>query len=474
MTEFAKTGVLTLQEAHRLHEEGKLEEAEKQYIALLNKHHDNWALLQYLGCLYLQQGKNGLAMALFRRSLELNKECPETWNDLGLAYKNEFQHEQAKKCYFQSMKYDKSTENEVKVLANLTGVYVAEGNPEEGLPLALRAISLKPGNVGAHWNLALMLLEMGNYKDGFKEYEWGLMLDPNNKTQRHSRTYAWTHDDGTAEPCPLWDGTKGKTVVVYGEQGIGDEIMFASCIPDLMRDCKEVIFDCHPRLERLFRDSFPGVILHPTRKEDTLFWRGEHRIDYQVAIGSLPYFYRRNGFEKKAYLKAHPKPKTGKPRIGIGWIGGAKSTRIEVRSMHLRWLLPILQQDAEFYSLQYNDKSSEIKDVDVEIIETGQEKSQDYGECADLVAGLDLVIAVNTSVVHLAGALGVPCWTLTPNKPAWRYGIKGEDMLWYPSVRQFRQGKDEDWGKVIERVSNELKGYLADHGRVQEAERAVA
>lgn len=467
---------ITLEDAHKLHLEGKIKEAEEQYVLLLNKNYDNYALLQYLGVLYTQTGRNGLAMAVLRRSLEFKPDCSETWNNLGLAYLYEHVYDMAKKCYYKALSFTKEedTAMQSKLFGNVASVSVNEGRPEQGIPDALKALKLDNTNVGAHWNLALMYLEMQNFRDGFREYEFGLLKTANGKEVRHIREYGWEHLDGTKEPTPWWDGTPGKTVVVYGEQGVGDEIMFASCIEDLRKVCKEVIFDCHPRLVRLFTDSFPGLTIHGTRKEDTVLWRDEHRINYKLAIGSLPYWFRRDGFpHHEGYLKAHPKPKSGRPKIGLGWVGGSKSTRIELRSMRLPWLLPILEQDADFYSLQYGDSSEEIAAQKIKIIQTGQERAEDYGECADLIAGLDLVIAVNTSAVHLAGALGVPCWTLTPNKPAWRYGVKGESMVWYPSVRQFRQG-NENWGAVIERVSNELKDYLADFRRVPEPQRAAA
>lgn len=463
---------VTLETAHKLQLEGKLDEAEKQYVAILNRNWDNAILLQYLGCLYIQQQKNGLAMAVLRRSLEFDDKMPETWNNLGLAYRNEYVYDKAKSCYHKAIALTKNNDKlKSNFISNLASIHINEGDAEKGLPWATQSLELNPSNVECHWNLALIHLEMGNFRDGFSAYEWGLLVNQYGKSTRHVREYGWTHEDGTVEPTPWWDGSHGKTVVVYGEQGIGDEIMFASCLSDLEKVCKEVILDCHPRLINIFAKSFPNIKLHGTRKDDEVLWRDEHHIDYKLAIGSLPYWFRRDGFPKhNGYLKADPLPKSSRPKIGIGWVGGSKTTRIELRSMHLKWLRPILEQDADFYSLQYTDHEAEIqqfeKEEGIALIRTGQEKALDYKECADLVAGLDLVIAVNTSVVHLAGSLGVPCWTLTPNKPAWRYGIKGSEMPWYPSVRQFRQG-DEDWGQVINRVSEELRAYLARLSRTE-------
>ncbi len=256
-------------------------------------------------------------------------------------------------------------------------------------------------------------------------------------------------------------------MAVYGEQGIGDEIMFASMLPDLLKTNK-VIVECHKRLKPLFERSFPEITFYGTREDAEISWPYDHDdLEYRIAIGSLGQFYRRSveSFPGTPYLKADPLlPASRKLRVGISWTGGQKQGRIETRSVPLTWWGSILDNDCEFVSLQYTDSEAEIEVTErangYTIEQFPQVKMQDYMETARLVASCDLVISVCTSVVHLAGALGVPTWCMVPSKPAWRYGVAGK-LVWYRSVRLYRQprpdaGREPDWMPVVERVGADL------------------
>ena len=274
-------------------------------------------------------------------------------------------------------------------------------------------------------------------------------------------------------------------VVVYGEQGIGDEIMFASCLPDLLRDCKSVVFDCHKKLHSLFATSFPDIDIYPTREDELITWptlpdgTPRYQFDARVAIGSIPAFYRPNleSFPGTPYIKPDVAKEaewavrlsklSDRPKIGISWIGGHKRTRIEVRSTPLETYLPILQQNADFISLQYTPCEDELaafeKKHGIKIHHFPEAVySPSYADTAALVANLDLVITVCTSVVHLAGAMGVPTYVLTPSRPAWRYRLDLEHMPWYGrSVTLFRQSPSTtDWTPAIAEVSEALQTLI--------------
>lgn len=299
------------------------------------------------------------------------------------------------------------------------------------------------------WNLSLLLLETGRFAEGFQLYEAGL------------------HKDGMRAErmrggVPRWEGQKG-TILVSGEQGIGDEIMFASILPDLMKT-NEVILECHPRLKTLFEKSF-GIRCYGTRKDKEVFWVNDPpQFDYKLMIGSLGRLHRTKieDFTGKPYLKAEALPKGKKFRVGISWTGGRLPNRVEKRSVPLHYWRQILNQDCEFVSLQYTEGSEqEIESVEklgYKISQPPQAKAKDYYETAQLVASCDLVISVCTSVVHLAGALGVPCWVMTPKYPAWRYQREGH-MPWYRSVRLYRQPTDDrdSWLDVVNRISVDLE-----------------
>jgi hypothetical protein len=151
-------------------------------------------------------------------------------------------------------------------------------------------------------------------------------------------------------------------------------------------------------------------------------------------------------------------------RVGISWTGGQKEGRIRTRSIPLPWWKSILDNPCEFISLQYTDAEAELRVMDglgYDIKRCPEVFEHDYVETAKLVMSCDLVISCCTSVIHLAGALGVPCWVMAPNKPAWRYGVKGK-MPWYRSVRLYRQPKDNDWMPVIQRVGLDLSELLKE------------
>jgi hypothetical protein len=326
-------------------------------------------------------------------------------------------------------------------------LHVNVGTPEKALEIVNQAIEKDPQYALAHCNKALALLEMGKWGEGWDENEWGFTAK-----MRIRRDLG----------VPYWDGTNGKTIAVYGEQGLGDEIMFSSMLPDL---CKEntVILECHTRLKNLFQKSFPEMVIYGNRESKTAAWVENHDLDYAVSMGSLGKWFRRSkeDFPGTPYLKADPIEKGKKFRVGISWTGGLKPGRVAVRTIPLYLWLPILNNDCEFVSLQYTDCHDEIESVNrlgYDIKERDDlVKAEDYYETARLVKSCDLVISCATSVYHLAGALGVRTWLLAPNKPAWREQVRGP-IPWYRSVRVYRQplGDKETWRAVTSKVGYDL------------------
>ena len=243
-----------------------------------------------------------------------------------------------------------------EVLSNYAGIFTQTGNPEKAQELCERALAKNPEIAIAHWNLSLALLESGQWERAWDEHEWGLKKSANTSSMRVDR------DIGKA---PYWDGTPGKTVAVYGEQGIGDEIMFASMLPDLLKT-NTVILECHKRLKHLFELNFPVIPIYGTREDSAISWPFDHEIDYRVSIGSLGKFFRRTkeSFPGTPYLKAEPATKGKKFRVGISWTGGQKASRVMVRTVPLSWWKAILCNDCEFISLQYTDCAEEISIVE--------------------------------------------------------------------------------------------------------------
>ena len=451
-----------LEKANKLNEEGKYVEALALYDEVLAQNPKHPMLLGTIGTLYLRDPKTvGLSISLLTNAIEnCKKKAPtELYSNLGLAYKYSGQP----KLALEYMRKAAESDPTAGTLTNYGSFFVETDNPAEGKKILERAIRLEPGLALAHWNLSLCLLSTAHQDDGWgkawDEYEYG----------QHTGGMRFVK---LSDRIPTWDGSPGKKVMVFGEQGLGDEIMFGSMIPDLMKDAKEVILDCHPRLTTLFSKSF-GVKCYGTRKEQELDWLKTENPDAVIAVGSLGKFYRRSKdkFTGEPYLKAEPLPRDAesrkKFRVGISWTGGRSANRVARRSVPLNWWRSILNvPGCEFVSLQYSDGSeAEVESVNrigYSISQPPEAKAKDYYEAARLVASCDLVITVCTSVVHLAGALGVPCWVMVPRKPAWRYQSSGP-MPWYRSVRLYRQPSDDQdsWLPVVQRVGADLDEKLS-------------
>lgn len=442
-------GLLLRDQANQLHLDGKLEEAEKIYTDLLQQNYNNNGLMATLGSLYGQQKKWGLCIHFLQSAVDAGLGEHDAFTNLAFAYHRTGQLEKAHEYYEKSIDGGSGAE----ALVNYSGMFL-EADPQKCRELCERAIKEKPDLPVAHWNLALTLLAEGQWHRGWDEHDWGLKP-------------GCMRTDRAVLDVPWWDGTPGKTVHVYGEQGLGDEIMFASMLPDLLKTNK-VILECHPRLVNLFKRSF-DIPVYGTRENSEVDWAHDQPMDYRIAIGSLGRFFRRTAksFPGTSYLKADPLPRGEKFRVGFSWKGGgAKLSRVQTRSIPLSWWKPLFSiPNIEFVSLQYGIGREEVDVMqalgyDIQRMDE-YANADDYYETARLVKSCDLVISICTSVIHLAGSLGVPTWCLTPRFPAWRYQTHGP-IPWYRSVRLYRQpyaGQD-GWEPVIERVRYDLSELM--------------
>lgn len=423
-------------EAQALHLDNKFAEAEKIYVGLLEQNHDNRGLMASLGSMYIQTGRYGLAIHFLEAAIKGGLKQSDCYSNLGLAYRHAGQIDKARENLEIAVKTDPTPET----LTMYSGLFVESGEDEKCIDLCEKAIAENPELSIAHWNLAIALLAEGKWDRAWDEHDWGLKKNG----MRENRIIL---------DVPIWDGpvkSPGKTVLIYGEQGLGDEIMFSSMLADLLKT-NDVVFECHQRLATLFKKSFPGMPIYGTREDRAVDWAYNHKVDYRIAIGSLGQFYRRSkeAFPGTSYLKADALPKGDKFRVGISWQGGgAKLGRVQKRSVPLSWWKPILNvPGVEFVSLQYTEDKNEIELVNAlgyDVKRMEESKAHDYYETARLVKSCDLVISVCTSIVHLAGSLGVPCWVITPKFPAWRYQNSGR-MPWYQSVRLYRSTDVEQW-----------------------------
>jgi tetratricopeptide (TPR) repeat protein len=337
------------------------------------------------------------------------------------------------------------------------------GRIEEALADFARAEALDPQVPFLALYRALARLLAGDYARGWDDYEARKAVKGFPQRPVH---------------FPEWDGSglAGRTILVYGEQGLGDEILFASVLPDVIAAAQHCIIECEARLEPIFRRSFPAATVYAGTVGRALPGEVAARdIHFEAALGSLPRFLRRNRGDfprHRGYLRADPArvafwrerlARLGPGlKVGISWTGGVRRTKRPLRSIPLERWWPILSVPAaRFVSLQYTPEAgaqaAEFHARYGIALEHWPEAIADYDETAALVCALDLVVSVCTAIVHLGGALGRPVWVMTPYSPEWRYGIAGETMPWYPSVRLFRQPAYGEWDSVIAAVAAALR-----------------
>ena len=469
--------------ARKLHADGNLDGAERIYHQLLTHNINHLDFVLQIAQIHAQRGNHGLAIVLYKTVLEAHPELAKIWNNLGISLKLSHYNQSAELAFQRAFELEPDN---VDFVSNISSIYVNAGEPDKIIEWADKAIALGPkdhaGVVQAEWHKALGLLEKKIYAQGWDCAE--ARLKPNSGCKVEVRNY---RKDGTTH---WWDGKSNGLVVVHGEQGLGDEIMFSSCLPDAVKTGAGIIFECAPRLESLFKRSFPEVEVIGTHNVNGEDLGGRH-VDYKCAIGSLARFYRRSesDFPGKSFLIPDPQKVElyrerleslgSRPKIGIGWQGGVIKTRVDLRSLFLQQLLPVLNQEADFLSLQYTPAAPE--EVERFFSDTGivihhwpeAATGLDMDDQAALVANLDLVISVCQTNNHVSGGLGVPCWVLTPSRPSWREGMHG-DMPWYRSVKLYRQIGD-DWEGIISTVATDLKGTIDAYQRkLQGTEQAVA
>lgn len=402
---------------------------------------DAW-VMGLLGTLHMKMDRMGHSIMFFQRAIALDPQMVEAWNGLGAALRNVGQEDASRECYQKALEIDP---NNAGVWSNYAGSYVNYGDPEKCIEYAQKALDIQPGFDKPLTNMGMAHLEMGQFDKGFDLYR--NRKDVQGYTRRNY-------------PCPEWNGERAKCLVVHGEQGIGDEIMFLTCFEDLKKKVDGVVVECTPRMVKTFENTL-GVPCYPT-PEKVL---ENHKPDYWVAMGDLGYWFRRGGkFPDGNYLKpVSTYPKGKKFRIGIGWYGGSRKTHDYARNFPAEMWKPILKHDAEYISLQYGPHGK--SEAEFLGIPHDQESINDLDKLIAMVKSCDLVITVCCTLVHMAGALGVPCWVFAPKRIAWRYGVKGP-MPWYKSVKLYRQG-DRKWNDLIGEVDKDLGGLLAGRNDVQ-------
>lgn len=422
-------------------ENAQFDEAYNLIQTLLEENPNDGVALNFMGVLHLERHNFASAFQYFRRATQETPSAAPVWTNLGLASHELGRNEEAIKCYMHSA----SLNNEyVKAYVNAAAVFIEESRWAEAEKCCGIALEIDPDNSLAKKNMAHIYLAKHDWVNGWKC--WDLTLGSKYRKE-------WVYGDEKR-----WDGAKDKAVVIYGEQGLGDEINYASVIPDAIKDCKKVIIDCDPRLEKLYRRSFPQADVYGTRRDEQPAWLESARIDARCAVSTLPMFYRNSdeSFTGTPYLIPDPELVSmwkslwnGKKVYGLCLHGGSKMTGAEWRKLRVADFAPLLKLDAEFVSLDYKGT------LDNKRIREYQWATQatDYDLTAALIASLDAVIGVNTTAIHCANALGIPAHILVPEKHQWRYEPdKNGNYVWCKTAKMYQQLKGETWRQVVEKV----------------------
>lgn len=495
----------------------------KQALKCDPEHHH---ALQLLGLANHRMGKNVEAIEIYETAIELKPDNSDDWNNIGLAYGGLGQHEKAIECMEKAIQYNPShylymnnvalqyracdryedalatlqTALELKtipqVLINLGGIYGEIKDTKRAKECFEKAIELDPEYSPGHVDLAYTHCLQGNWEKGFSEYEWRFKYHPqlNHYTRSYLADRKWKGVNST-------ESLDGKKILIYCEQGIGDAIQFVRYTTSLKELGAYVMLHCHEKLNNLLKrhDGVDQIV-----NRDIVNDKGPEfpEYDYQCAIMSLPHLLKIPPISGKSYIK----PATTKFRdqlkseygntfnIGISWAGSAAHPNDTKRSIYLKEFK--LLQDIErvkLFSLQvdakkrqcgwqtYAEGSDQLSNFqkgnckiidytedcdDMKVIDLTQ-MIQDYEDTATILAGLDLVICCDTSILHLAGAMGVPCWGLLPFNPDWRWQIDGSTTVWYDSVKLFRQIERDNWTEVFERVRKELHETVLQNQRQQ-------
>ena len=489
--------------ANALREQGKFMEAIEAYQQAIRIQPNHADAYNNLGTIFINQNRIDDAIEAYQQAIQIQPNQGEAYYNLGNALHRQEKLEEAIEAYQQAIRiqpnyvdaynnlgvvlidhekleesvqvYQKTLEiqpNYADAYNNLGNALREQGKLEESIRIFQKAIYIQPNHAEAHNNLAMTLLLKGDFKNGWKQYEW----------RRQCDNFPFEKRDF---PQPFWEGTdpKDKSILVWTEQGIGDEIMFSSILPDLLNRNANVIVESDTRMVSLFQRSFPKIRFIP-RQNPPNSQLLNTTVDYQTPIGSLGKWFRtdKNSFilNRNTYLRACPK-KTSEIRkkyqelakekilIGISW----KSTGINQRQTYSKkkkstllehWQPVLAQRNYCFINLQYGNVKQELNEFQKHNnLKIHQDEEIDslssLDDFAAQISALDLVISTSNTTVHLAGALGKQVWTLLPHIPDWRWTLEREDTLWYPKMRLFRQHRIGDWSDVFQQVKLALEQY---------------
>lgn len=448
-------------------EKGDLEPAIASYRQAIAVQPGYTQTYSNLGIAQLKLGKLSNAEQSCLKAIDLDPKLPEAHYNLGNILREQDRLAEAIEAYRRAMELSSAgiaadagtLDNDPdsvhwQASNNLACTLDQQGNTEAALLCHQKAISLYPQNAVLRWNRSLIFLMHGNFTEGWEEYEWRWKMDDfPNKLRNCNR--------------PEWRGEAlhGEKILLYAEQGFGDTLQFVRYAPLVAAQGGEVILEVPPGLRRLLSDM-PGVstVISPGDTPPPDFsWHCPLMslpLAFRTTMESIPAFSSYLQVPAEKILAGKQQWPGNRLRVGVAWAGNPKHIYEIHRSMHLRDFLPLSNlAQISFYSLQVGEATKQLAEVAPQfpVIDVCSQYT-DFADTAAFLAGLDLVITVDTAIAHLAGALGIPVWILLAHdRIDWRWLRDREDSPWYPSARLFRQSKPGDWPGLMEKLRAALQ-----------------
>jgi tetratricopeptide (TPR) repeat protein len=404
-----------------------------------------------IGITLLKTKQPDKAVGFCQKAVQLAPHDVNMYYNLGIALQENGRLDEAVTCY---EKASQLAPCDAEIYNNLAFALQENRRPYEAIPYYRKALGLQPDYATARWNLALALLLTGNFREGWREYEWRWGTKYLSSSKRNFEQPLWTGPD-----------IKGLTILLHAEQGLGDTFQFIRYAPLVAGRGAKVIFECYGHMASLMHsvegihqvivsgEELPAFDVHcpllslPLAFDTTL----------ETIPAAIPYISADISLADK--WKDLLKHDNSKLKIGIVWAGNPGFKQNRYRNIPLHFFVPVAGlPGVTLYSLQKGEEAGMAKDPpgDMKLVDYTS-GINDFSDTAAFIENLDLVISVDTAVAHLAGAIGKPVWTLLPYSPEWRWLMYREDSPWYPTMRLFRQSSHMDWQSVIDGVIRELR-----------------
>ena len=443
-----------MQVAHEYEVAKRFDDAERLLGHVLKAHPEHAPALHLMGVVAFRQGRKEPALALMEKAIALGVDTPLYYRNIGEVYRTLGRHAEAAEAARKSVRLNPG---DALALMNCAIILADQNQTDEAIQYFEQALAIRPDLPGAHFGLAEALLSKGEFARGWEEYEWRFriadvprLMPPTDK--------------------PQWDGRRmgaEKTLVLIADQGFGDAIQFGRYIKWAAERAGKIILACSPQLKRILRQIDPNMRLSITWSDITEFdaWipltglpRLAGTVEERLIPADVPYLKAEPARVAQWKKKLDRLTPAGLRRIGVVWAGRPTHKNDWKRSMTLSALAPVTALD----------------DIALVVLQKGPEQTQagayfgraplvhlsteveDFDDTMAIMAGLDLVLTVDTSVAHLAGAMGLPVWIMLPWCAEWRWLKDRPDSPWYPTARLFRQPGPNDWLGVSEQIAAAL------------------